>query len=124
MIMKINFFGMNEKELKEFAQQLDERERQLETERKKLDERENSIRQNEEKMNHERELLDAAQEAFKKERQTHVKKVKASHIKKQLIVICEDNLSEDDFHKILDPTGYMITSFERIAAIKKLFGWK
>ena len=76
--MKINFFGMNEKELKEFAQQLDERERQLETERRELDERENSIRQNEEKMNHERELLDAAQEAFKKERQSHVKKVKAS----------------------------------------------
>ena len=54
----------------------------------------------------------------------NVKKVKASHLKKQLIVICEDNLSEDDFHKILDSTGYRITSFERTAAIKKLLGWR
>lgn len=53
-----------------------------------------------------------------------VKKAKASHIKNNLIVIIEDNLSEEDFKKILDPTGYRITSFKRTAAVKKLWWWK
>ena len=53
-----------------------------------------------------------------------VKKVKASHIKNQVVVITELNLVEDDFKKILDPTGYRITSFERTVAVKKLFGWR
>ncbi len=52
-----------------------------------------------------------------------VKMVKASHIKKQVIVIIEVNLSENDFHKILDPTGYRITSFKRTVAVKKFLGW-
>ena len=54
----------------------------------------------------------------------NVKKVKASHIKNQLVVITELNLVEEDFKKILDPTGYRITSFERMVAVKKLFGWR
>lgn len=53
-----------------------------------------------------------------------VKKVKASHIKNQLIVITEENLIEDDFHKALDTTGYKIISFERTVAVKKFFGWR
>ena len=53
-----------------------------------------------------------------------VKKAKASHIKNNLIVIIEDNLSGEDFKKILDPTGYRITSFERTTAVKKLWWWK
>lgn len=53
-----------------------------------------------------------------------VKRIKASHIKNNLIVITELNLSEDDFKKVLDPTGYRITSFERTVAVKKLFGWR
>ncbi len=53
-----------------------------------------------------------------------VKKVKASHVKNQVVVIVEDNLVEDDFHKILDPTGYRITSFERSVAVKNFLGWK
>ena len=88
--MKISFFGMNEKELKEFAQrleteqkQLEEREnsikQQLEMGQKEFDQRENALRRKEEKAKHEQELLDAAQETFKKERQDHVKMVKASH---------------------------------------------
>ena len=52
------------------------------------------------------------------------KKVIASHIKNLLIVITELNLVEDDFKKILDPTGYIVTSFERTAAVKTLFSWK
>ena len=53
-----------------------------------------------------------------------VKRIKASHIKNNLIVITELNLSEDDFKKALHPTGYRITSFERTVAVKKLFGWR
>ena len=53
-----------------------------------------------------------------------VKKVKASHIKNQVVVITELNLVESDFRNILDPTGYRITSFERTVAVKKLFGWR
>lgn len=54
----------------------------------------------------------------------NVKKIKASHMKNLLVVITEKELSEDDFHEILDPTGYEITSFERLDAVKSLFGWK
>ncbi len=53
-----------------------------------------------------------------------VNKAKASHIKNNLIVITEENLSEEDFKKMLDPTGYRITSFERTVAVKKLWWWK
>ena len=54
----------------------------------------------------------------------NVKKIKASHIKNNVIVITEENLTEDDFKKILDPTGYKVTSFERTVAVKTLFSWR
>ena len=54
----------------------------------------------------------------------NVKKAKASHIKNNLVVFTERNLCEDDFSNALKDTGYRITSFERTAAIKKLFGWR
>ena len=54
----------------------------------------------------------------------NVKKVKASHFKNQLVVITEELLVEDDFKRILDPTGYRVTSFERMFVVKKLFGWR
>ncbi|MCR5564301.1 MAG: heavy-metal-associated domain-containing protein [Gammaproteobacteria bacterium] len=53
-----------------------------------------------------------------------IKKVKASHIKNKVEIITEENLTLEDFKKIMDPTGYRITSFEVNEAIKKLFGWK
>ena len=58
------------------------------------------------------------------EKKIKAKRVKASRIKNNLIVITEDNLSEDDFLDMLEPTGYRITSFERAVAVKKLFGWR
>ncbi len=58
------------------------------------------------------------------EKAIKVKKARASRMKKELIVITEENLIEDDFHKILDPTGYRITSFQREVAVKKFLGWK
>lgn len=52
------------------------------------------------------------------------KKIKASHIKNNLVVISELELFENDFKKILNPTGYRVTSFEKTVAVKKLLGWK
>ena len=54
----------------------------------------------------------------------NVKKVKASHIKNQVVVFTEKNLSEYEFHNVLDPTGYKITSFERAVPVKTFLGWK
>ena len=53
-----------------------------------------------------------------------VKKVKASRFKKNVVVFTELNLSEADFKDIIDPTGYRITSFKRVAAIRKFFIWR
>lgn len=52
------------------------------------------------------------------------KKIKASHIKNNLVVITELELSIDDFKKVLDPTGYKIISFNKSDAVKGLFGWR
>lgn len=54
----------------------------------------------------------------------HIKKAKASHLKKNVVVFSENELSEDDFHAVLDPTGYRITSFEKAVAVKTFLGWK
>ena len=53
-----------------------------------------------------------------------VKKIRASHLKNQVTVITEEILNEDDFKKILDPTGYRVVSFDRMFVVKKLFGWR
>ncbi|MDO5331006.1 MAG: heavy metal-associated domain-containing protein [Bacillota bacterium] len=41
-----------------------------------------------------------------------VKKVSSSHVKKQSIVISEEPISEEDVHKVIDPTGYKVLGFE------------
>ena len=53
-----------------------------------------------------------------------LKKVNASHIKNNVVVITELELSEEDFKKILNPTGYRITSYEKSVAVKKFFRWR
>ena len=53
-----------------------------------------------------------------------LKKVNASHIKNNVVVITELELSEEDFKKILDPTGYRITSYNKTVAVKKFFRWR
>lgn len=53
-----------------------------------------------------------------------LKKVNASHIKNNVTVITELELNEEDFKKILDPTGYRITSFNKSIAVKKFFRWR
>ena len=62
------------------------------------------------------------EEAITKE--LKVKKAKANRLRKELVVITELELNDFYFHKILDPTGYRITSFRKEEAVKKLFGWK
>lgn len=53
-----------------------------------------------------------------------LKKVNASHIKNNVVVITELELSEEDFKKILNPTGYRITSYNKTIAVKKFFRWR
>ena len=53
-----------------------------------------------------------------------VVKSSASHSKNQLMVITELELSIDDFKKVLDPIGYIVTSFDKTEAVKKFLGWK
>lgn len=57
-------------------------------------------------------------------RRIEYKKVKASHIKNNVIIFSEENYNEEDFKKILNPTGYIVTSFKCEVAVKKLFGYK
>lgn len=51
-------------------------------------------------------------------------KVKASHINNEAIVISEEEISENRFHEVLDPTGYRITSYKKVEATKSIFGWR
>ncbi len=53
-----------------------------------------------------------------------VKRVKASHLKNEVVVIIDQNLTIEDFKKILDPTGYRVNSFKIEEAKKTLFGWR
>ena len=53
-----------------------------------------------------------------------VYKVKASHIKNELVVFTEYDISENAFHEALDKTGYEIKNIKKEEAVKKLFGWK
>ena len=53
-----------------------------------------------------------------------VVKVKASHFKNQVVVICEDDYHIEDFKNVIDPTGYIVTSFVGTKAAKTIFGWR
>ena len=53
-----------------------------------------------------------------------IKKIKASHIKNNVVVFTELELNEEEFKRVLDPTGYRLTSFKKEIAVKKLFGWR
>ena len=53
-----------------------------------------------------------------------VKKVKANRYKKEVVVFTELNLDQEDFHKVLDSTGYQLMACERMAAIKHWYGWR
>lgn len=53
-----------------------------------------------------------------------IKKIKASHVKNVVVVFTEENLNEEDFKKVLDPTGYRITSYQREFARKTFLGWR
>jgi len=57
-------------------------------------------------------------------RNIEVKKVKASHMKNNLEIITDKDLTKEEFERIIGQTGYKITSFVRQEAVKKLFGWR
>ncbi|MCR5332467.1 MAG: cation transporter [Bacilli bacterium] len=53
-----------------------------------------------------------------------VKKVTSSHIKNQTIIITPLDLSEEDIKKVMDPTGYRVTSFSKCEAKMKFLSWR
>ncbi len=54
-----------------------------------------------------------------------VESVKASHKNKDVIIIASSDISDEEIHTALDPTGYEIKSINREDYIKKsLFGRK
>ena len=53
-----------------------------------------------------------------------ITKVKASHIKNEVLIFCDHELSENELHHVFDPTGYRITSFKKEEAVQKLFGYR
>ncbi len=60
---------------------------------------------------------DAIRQRFK------VKKVSSSHGEGQTVIISKEEISEEDIHKAIDPTGYVITSYRTEPYEKKgLFG--
>lgn len=48
-----------------------------------------------------------------------VKKVAASHLKKEAVIITENALSEEEIKKALDPTGYRVLSVSSEEYVKK-----
>ena len=57
-------------------------------------------------------------------RHISVKKVKASYIKNNVVVITEKDLKKEEFNVIIEKTGYILISFEKLEAKKTLFGYK
>ena len=48
-----------------------------------------------------------------------VKKVTASHLKKEVVIITENALSEEEIKKTLDPTGYRVLFVSSEEYVKK-----
>lgn len=63
-------------------------------------------------------INDAVRREFK------VKKVTSSHTKKQTVILTEKPIDEDKLRKVVDGTGYTVTSMETSQVEKKggLFG--
>lgn len=55
----------------------------------------------------------------------NVKKVKSSHIKKETVILSQENINEEDIKKVLSSTGYNIISYKTENYEKKsLFSFK
>lgn len=52
-------------------------------------------------------------------REFKVKKVTSSHTKKQTVILTEKPLDEDKLRKVIDDTGYKVTSIETSEEEKK-----
>lgn len=53
-----------------------------------------------------------------------VKSVSSSHVKNETIVITKEEISDEEFHKVIDPTGYTLGSIKKEEATRKLLSWK
>ena len=52
-----------------------------------------------------------------------VKKVKSSASKNNTEIICEEMISEEDLHGVIDPTGYTVLSYKCEDYVKKGLFW-
>ncbi len=52
------------------------------------------------------------------------KKVKASHLSKNVIIISPEDISFDEFKHVFSQTGYKVFSYDKGVAVKKLFFWR
>ena len=53
-----------------------------------------------------------------------VTKVKADRKKKNAVILSKEEISEEDLHSAIDPTGYTVTSYQCEEYVKKgLFGF-
>ncbi len=46
-------------------------------------------------------------------RELNVKKVSSSHTKGQTVITSDSDISDEDIHKAIDPTGYEVISINR-----------
>ena len=61
---------------------------------------------------------DAIRKAF------DVKKVTSSHAKNEVVILSEEEITNEDLKKVYDNLGYDLVSLRKEAAKKGLFGWK
>ena len=52
------------------------------------------------------------------------KKVKASHLSKNVTIISPEDISFDEFKRVFSQTGYKVLSYDKGVAVKKLFFWR
>lgn len=57
-------------------------------------------------------------------RNFNVKRVNSSHIKNTTTIFTEEELSEDAIKKVIDATGYELTTIEKADAVKKGLFWR
>ena len=54
----------------------------------------------------------------------NVKKVTSSHLSNETVIITIDEISDEKFHEVIDPTGYELKGIKKEEATKKGLFWK
>ena len=53
-----------------------------------------------------------------------IKKVESSHVNGETIILTQEDITDVQFHEVLDPTGYIIEGIERKVVKKHGLFWK